>query len=196
MVQIYRRFKWKCFEFSCPQFTRVHGKANFTLGIGLRRLTTCDEKDFWELKQEGVAQKILSWFPLMDDYPRPCYQVYLNNLKVGKSKSTHNSTQTLFTVNNDTFELFLHGDNYISVLKNDIQVALLRRDEKIIQETAIYSGHFSIKHISLSFLLLLVEYVDVTWFPMNGYASAKVSRTDISEDEPFKERVNWVPEDN
>ena len=128
-------------------------------------------------------------------YPRPYYHFFVDGYKRGRTKSTRFFTQTILSDFGDEYEVFRHGDNYISILKNGEQVALLHRDRREDNGRAFYDGHYQDGAIDPAMIMLWVEYVDVSFFPMRGLHSTVIREYKFFRREPFRDRVKWMPKE-
>lgn len=196
-IEIERKFTSKGFLLSSKTHPFLTGHMNISLRIMRRQLTVrdVDSKTTYELKQQSRLQKLLSCLPLGNLYPRPHYDFYKNGYHRGHTKSTRFLSQSLLFDFADTYEMFRHGENYISILRNGEQVALLQRDPHMYNECAKYTGHFHAKMIDPAILMLCIEYMDVTCFPMRGWSTMSIRKYRFVPREPFHERVTWKVSD-
>lgn len=183
--------------FASDTHAHLSGFANITFNILLRRLTVINEETSTEflLRQENIWRKILSIRPLGMFYPTPPFHLYKNTEYLGRTKVTRYYTQMYLYSDNEIYEFFFHGDNYISILRNREQVALLQRDPHIHNEQGIYRGEYFPAGISPEYVMLFIEYTDVIWFPSKGFYRQRYDKFDFSRKEPFMDRLNWhIPE--
>ncbi len=76
-------------------------------------------------------------------------------------KAFHNNIT--FSYNNEPYEIYSHGNNYFSIVKNEIQIALVKADDYIIMgEQKIKCSYLS-EYIEKQFLLMLLMYIDRTY---------------------------------
>lgn len=192
-IKIQRIPSLKQLSFISPTHSSLSGSANITMGIRCRELIVEDLQSNiqYALRQENRKQKLISLLPLGNTFPRPYYEYYQNNVHVGRTKSTRYSTQTRLHELDTVYEMFCHGNNCISILKNGEQVALLQREPKIYNEKAIYSGAYDESNIDAAVLMLWIEYVDVTYFPMQDFQQIRIEKRITIGKDPFQERLEW-----
>lgn len=200
IVHVERKRTSKCFLFEIAEEARYIGKANFTAGILLRKLEVRDKiKEIkYVLQQENIPQRVLGCLPFMNYYPRPHYEAYINGEHCGRTRSTRKFTQTICTIASDTYELVMHGNNYLSVLKNDVQIALIHRNPEVLNEVGRYTVDYDPDGASLPILLLFIAYCDVVWFPvpLTCYKSRRMDKGIHLSRHPFSERMSWTSSDN
>lgn len=91
------------------------------------------------------------------------YNIYdLNNKPLGKIKSTIFSNIVNIYLVNDKYEIYSHGGNYFSVMKNDVQIALINSTGKVI----VNELHFNIecKKEYTNIIILIVMIIDYKYY--------------------------------
>ena len=183
--------------FTSDTHPQLSGIANRIRGISTRYLEVIDQdlNSRWILRQENKFKNVLSYLPIGDF--RCCYEMYINGMHVGKSVYTRFYTQTLFWENDSIHELFYHSNGSISMMKDNIQVGLLKKEKLTFNGRSFYRGSYEKQAISPGMLMLWIEYIDVTFHQTQDFSLFRFDKAfSISgRKEPFRERLNWKAQD-
>lgn len=144
--------------------------VNYTLGLLLRKICVVGCKsDNYVLKQENIKEKIFYDLIrlLYRTTMRPSYFLYNNNNLIG---STEVLNKDSIQINTKKFaieiKLIKGKDNHIvRLVEDDEIVAEIKKDRIRYGKKNIYNLFYSNWKYSVDFLLLLVAFCDVTFFP-------------------------------
>lgn len=172
--------------------------SNYTFGIFLREIAAFDSKTetLYQMKQENWLFKILTWIPVFWILPIsmfPCFSIYKNKEKIGKTNLAFATPLRRVDVENDTYEFCIHSNNYVSILKNDIQTALIKKEPQTYCGQSKY-GVLCSDMIDSDVLLLFmfVAFIDVHFFKnRNRIDYLKYEKT--AGYDGFNERTVWRP---
>lgn len=87
-------------------------------------------------------------------------KIKFNNSTVGSIKHLFLSNTINILLNENKYEIYSHGGNYFSIMKNDIQIALINTDGKIVMNELCFACKYSnedMKNIAL-FMMIIDTY--------------------------------------
>lgn len=87
-------------------------------------------------------------------------KIKFNNSTVGSIKHLFLSNTINILLNENKYEIYSHGGNYFSIMKNNIQIALINTDGKIVMNELCFACKYSnedIKNIAL-FTMIIDTY--------------------------------------
>ena len=70
-------------------------------------------------------------------------KIKFNNSTVGSIKHLFLSNTINILLNENKYEIYSHGGNYFSIMKNDIQIALINTDGKIVMNELCFACKYS-----------------------------------------------------
>lgn len=183
--------------FYLTEHANIHCECNTTYGFLLRKILLSNEKGLiLRLQQENWLLGLLSSIPPFSFYNLPNYVLYKNNTKIGYTKALRKAyNKTLFCAN-DEYLFTLHGNNYVSILKNGVQCALVQKEYLSVMEENIYQIEYE-KDIPYELIVLLVSYIDVVYFRItsNKYNGLKWEKTIMIGRDKDIDRLQWKSND-
>lgn len=181
---------------SAPQYTVI---ANHTWGLARRRLTAYqDKRAIYALKQTNLVAKVLliPLAPVLPSRTLPVYKLYDRNVQVGRTRACPFSPRKELKWDDVIYEFYLHSDNYISIMKGGVQVALLQKDAVTIGEQNRYSVVFDAElEASILKILLFTAFIDIIYYPNRLKASYWKYEKTVGK-EKLPERLEWKPNPN
>lgn len=194
---IKKELKLKKIHYSVLQKNSYKGQANITLGVLLRRIVVSNliTGHTYKLKQNNIFYKLLyicvgCWLPI-DLFPE--YRLYSNNKYIGKTKVSFCTPKRILRIGNDIYELCIHSNNYISIMKNNIQIALVQREKSIHMEQSKYHVVYDEKlENNMELLFLLIIFIDIIYFPQGNKINYFKYETTAGNDKYFS-RTSWTP---
>ena len=154
------------------------------------------EDKIFQLQQENWYVRFLMFFLPFVPYHMPQYIMYAGNMqKVGYTKNTWNPARKMLIYNMDEYELLLHGNNYISILKNNTQCALIQKKYFASMEENTYDVQYN-SELSPELVVLLTAWIDVVYFHItsNRYEMIKWEKTIKIGKDKYSERLQWKPD--
>ena len=193
-ICVERNLKFPQYVYAIKQEPTCFGKVNYTYGIKLRKMFVYDKKENLCLKQENCFLKIINILPFFMFYNFPAFIYYKNDIKSGKTYVNPYSRRKLLTLEHNTYEVYLHNNNYISIMKNDVQIAIVKKHEWTDVERHKYDVNYDEKRIhDMKIILLLIMYVDIIFFSNHFTWSYKKYEKTIGLKEKYPERISWMP---
>lgn len=163
-INIVKRMEQKQYIYTVNQDNRFCAKANYTYNILPRKIQVFyNNESRFVFKQKRWYIKLFVFFLMLQSFPK--YILYQNNYRVGESRIKFFSPRREIKIKEDLYELYLHSNNYISIMKNDIQIALVKRNIISNFGQCDYQVLFNKNEFDdLSELTLLVAYLDLIFF--------------------------------
>jgi hypothetical protein len=146
------------------------GESNYTFNIGLRNITIFSNGEpVYVLKQTNWWIKMITYFPLFWLAPIgqfPKYKFFDKGAFKGETKCSFFTPKRIIVVENRNYEIYLHSNNYISILKNDVQIALIKKSDWTKGEQNRYAITFD-EHLEsdMALLFLFTIFVDNIFYP-------------------------------
>lgn len=174
-----------------------YGKCNFTYNILLRKIYINDynRTTVYNFMQTNILQKIIyiitfMWLLPIDLFPK--YKIYKNGKNIGYSKYSFSSPKKILLIKNDKYELYLHSNNYISVMKNDTQIALIKKTLLTELEKNVYEIHYDEQaENDIALLLAFIVFSDIVYFPNKLKMSYYKYEKTIGKDK-YNYRTLWT----
>lgn len=164
-----RRLKKFCLQYRFESLPQYLAEVKPAAGVGMYQVNVrCNERPRYTLKQKNVFQKIIALllFPLISQRTWPVYQCYENGENIGHTIPHSYSPREELLLRESHYELYLHSNNYISIFKEGVQVALAQRDSKLYcEQTKIFITIDETLEADLCRVLLIVAYADEVYFP-------------------------------
>ena len=167
-INIIRKMHLNKYEYSIEQDDSVLAEASLDYGILSRCITSegCNIK--YTMKQNNWLLKILMVIPKIfipiDLFPK--YNIFLDEEIIGKTKAAFCTPKREIIIDNSLYEIYLHSNNYISVMKDDVQIALIKKSVLTIGEQNRYDVDFDYAtEKDKVFVLLMVAFADIVFFP-------------------------------
>lgn len=192
-----RHLKLKKFTYESGLY---NAESNYTFGFGLRKLVAFNQENEieYELNQENWLLKILTYIPFwelilgIDIFPP--YKFYHRGICCGKTRVAFWKSYCIIAVENEVYELYLHSNNFISILKNDIQIALVQKEEVTIEERNTYHLNVDDSLVDdMNLMALFIAFIDIVFFPNRMEFWLERSEKTIGPDKLYY-RTYWKPE--
>ncbi|WP_312093536.1 hypothetical protein [Aminipila sp.] len=177
-----------------------HAESKYPLGFGFGKLTAFNQENEieYELKQENWWQQILICIPFwgfflgIDMFPP--YEFYHRGVHCGKTRVSFWTPRRIIEMDNGVYELYTHSNNYISILKNDIQIALVQKEEVTIEERNTYHLNVDESLVNdMNLMALFIAFIDIVFFPNGPEFWLERSERTIGPDKLYY-RTYWKPE--
>ncbi|QIB70170.1 hypothetical protein Ami103574_13095 [Aminipila butyrica] len=175
-------------------------EAEYTLGYALKKLTAFNKENEieYELKQENWWLKVLTYIPfwelILGIGVFPPYKFYHKGIYCGRTRTTLWKSYSIIEMENEIYELYLHSNNYISILKNDVQSALVQKEELTVAERNTY--HLNVDESlveDINLMSLFIAFIDIVFFPQAPEFWLERSDKTIGPDKLYY-RTRWKPE--
>jgi len=195
-IEIVRKMKANKYVYDL--YGREIGEANYTYSILPDRIKVFGENDD---KDSVIALKQTNWlFNIIDILPWDFkklmpYKCYVDGKYSGKSEKTLFRAIYKFTISDNEYELCEHSNNYVSLLKNNVQIALYQKDAETFAEQNLYRIEYTDDDsvINLSELYLFCIFIDRVFFKnTNGLYYARYEKTYVINDK-YSDRAKWSP---
>ncbi len=158
----------KGFEYKSDITTSII-KANYTFGLRLRKIYTTGYKDTYTLKQEDFKKIffniIYNKFNTVRD--RPIYTLYKNNIKIGCTEYCKIDTIPIETAEFNLRLVETHDkkNHIIKVMKDENVIAEITKSRLRYGKKNIYDIYYDRWTYDKDFLILIVAFCDVVFFP-------------------------------
>ena len=174
----------------------VYCTANITLGIMPVKIKMLSNGCSIIIKQYPFLLKLINSLPILNCENFTPFKIYKDNVKCGKGKHILFKPLYIFTINNDIYEIRHHSNNYISLMRNNVQIALYYKNITSVAEHNIYNVKCVYDTEMLNIILLFCAFIDVIFYPNNGnFSYIKKEKTFVFNDK-YEERINWKPPKN
>ncbi len=170
------------------------GKANYTFGITLWKLCVYSKEDFtFELKQTNWFLKLLNILPVLNLETFTPFKYFESLQYNGYSRKKFLKAAFLFHMGNEIYELRQHNDNICSLMKNEIQVAVYKKEPFSFSEKNRYTVKYSNDMVdNLQLILLFCIFIDVVFYSNKRRVSlVKYERDVIINKDKYSERSLW-----
>lgn len=192
-MNIYRRYESHVWQYRIENESPWIGASQATLGSFFHCMTVWSNREnSLCLKKENFFLQLLEAIPVIGWFVSVPFSIYENSTCIGGSKGKCNSSTYIFYVKDDVYELSLHKQDKVSLLKNGKQVALYQR---IVSGGIEGKAAYSVLHIldvEKKILLLFSMFIDQIYFFTGNYQWKKA----IPLGDKHPERVNWEPTEN
>ena len=191
-LKIIRELKLKKYVYQLSTTELIIGTANYTFGF----IPRIYNNDLFELKQTSWLLKLINSFPILNLETFTPFKYYVNGNYSGRSKKVPFKPVFHFTINEDKYELCQHNKNYVSLMRNDIQVALYRKEDETVLEMNTYNIKYDENsNMEHSLLLIFCIFIDVTFYANSmNIAYLKYDKNYVIKNE-YDERTLWDPND-
>ena len=194
-----RRLEKLCLRYQFKALPEFLAEVEPAAGVGMYRVNvSCNGEPRYTLKQKNVAQKIIALllFPFISQRTWPVYQCYEQGKYIGHTIPQSHSPKERILLHGSHYELYLHGNNYISILKDGIQIALAQRSYKLHCEQAkFFMTVDEALEPDLCRILLLIAYADEIYFPQRlRWEYLRMEKTVAVPKDKYRERLLWQPQ--
>ena len=169
------------------------GTLNYANNVFPIKLKLTTSKDVLEIVQKPWILKLINCLPILNTETFAPFKVYLNGVLCGKSKNILFKPIFLFYINDDLYEIRQHNNNYISLMHNNVQLALYKKDDVTISETNNYSIKCVNNDEMIQWIILFCLFIDRVFYPNNSSLNYwKYEKNYVINDE-YSERLSWEP---
>lgn len=191
-LHIYKKTERGKYIYKIREVNNIACYRRFTFGVLFERIYLDDSK--LELKQVSYFLRFisrLSIYGILPIDPFPQLILYEGHIKKGGVYSYFFSSNRKVKIGKNVYELYLHRDNYISVMKNESQIALMKRECFTAAEETEYEIDFDpAMENDINLILMLVAFADSTYFKNRlKWSFAKYEKS-VGKN-AFDERLKW-----
>jgi len=191
---IERKITSEGFSYTISCDPTLEGTTNFTLSLLPIHITVVEcDTNIYQMKEANWLLKLISWIPIPIWNRLMPFKYYLNGSLLGKSKTTLFRPAFFFPIGADVYEIRGHSKNYYSMMKNDVQVALIQRETYVYHERNTYQIKFKEDCCPKPILLLLCIFIDTKFYPNQGSIFTNRWDTDYVINDLYEDRVLWKP---
>jgi len=179
-------------QYTLPWEKSLLGEANWTyMGLRLQKISVKDEENcIFELKQTNWLIKIINLIPPLIFFTLTPFEFFKNEIFCGRSKRNVFDAAYSFHAENCVYEVRGHSNNYTSLMKNDKQIALYKRDPEVVVGQAKYHVDYD-SNQELGLILLFGAFMDAVFHKSRGSIDfVKYEKSYVISD-PFPERASW-----
>ena len=188
------------YSYTIDYDSAVTGETNFTLGFLLPiRITVSDgEGNVYKLREANWLLKALYFFlPIpfvfINLEPLKPLRYYDNGVQTGKAGDFFKKSGYYFLVGEDVYEFHDHSHNYTSIMKNDVQIALIQKERWNQYERTAYHISYKKDACTRAMIMLFCIFIDTKGYPNRmTMGGDQYERGHVFGDE-IKERTNWKP---
>ena len=167
-INVIRKIHLNKYTYSIEQDNSVSAEVSFDYGVLSRCITSMGKNIKYTMKQNNWLLKILMVIPKIfipiDLFPK--YNIFLDEKIIGKTRVAFCTPKRKIVIDNSIYEIYLHSNNYISIMKENIQIALVKKSVLNINEQNRYDVDFDyISEKDKVFILLMIAFIDVVFFP-------------------------------
>ena len=197
IANITRTMKWCGYDYVMEKYSEIHAYSPYNYGILPKKITATDKNTMYTISQTNWALKLLTLIPLFWILPIDCfpkYKVFKNGILLGKSSVAFFTPRRKLVIQNHKYEFYLHNDNYVSIMKDDIQIALVKKSILSLAEENNYVIDFeNAVECDYTLIILFVAFIDIIFFPNHFRIDAIKYEKTIGIDK-YKHRTLWKSE--
>ena len=169
IIHIVKYIKVNKYIYNVDENKKCYAEANYTFGFLNRKITavTSNKNETFVLCQTKWLLKLITIIPifwLMHTEVFPYYNLYYNGMIIGRTKNSFFKSKCVIVICEQNYELYLHSNNYVSIMREDEQIALLKKETRSFNERGLYEVKYEENKLSQIILLLLVTFADVIFF--------------------------------
>lgn len=197
IIHIVKNIKFNKYLYTVNEYPDYHAEANYDYALLPRKIEAMSEHTY-VLHQTMWILKLITLLPIFwifhsDAFPR--YKLFKDGDLIGRTYISFFSPRRKFVADTHLYELYLHSNNIVSVMKDNTQAAIIKKDIKSFNEQGYYMIEYNENNIELGLLMLLVAYVDVAFFNSHfKFYSIKYEKTVTVGKDKFFCRTLWHPE--
>ena len=168
----------------------VVGSSKYTLRLlPVKIEVLCGNKTL-VLKQTAWLLKLINSLPLLNIETFTPLRFYENGIYCGIAKKKMFQPVFDIRINSSIYEIRQHNNNYISLMRDNIQIALYKKELQTIAEHNKYIVEFDESADKLLILLFAI-LADTVFYSNEGRFSYCKYEKDIIINDKFKERTNY-----
>ena len=189
---IYRERRLKHFIYEAESHD-LSGESNYTFGIALSKIKASrGSEQFAVIQEKFILLKLLCklLFNLIQLAP---YELRYETEKPSRFRvSVSFSPKISGKMGKHFFELSMHSGNVCSLMKDNIQIARLKKRAKSEFEKNVYEVLY-LSEDDFEFCFLFCMLADVLWFKDDAKCYAVRYETGFVPFDDCSERANWTP---
>lgn len=174
---------------------KFKGISNFTYGILPAKIRVFYSNTIWELRQTSYVLKLINKLPILNSEDITPFRMYVNNVCIGKSKKLIFKPVFFFNTEQSIFELRQHNHNYISLMKDEFQVALFKKEDVSTAEKNRYTVKCIEDEQILPLVILFCLFTDVVFYPNEGRIDYLKYEKSYVFNDLYSNRILWEPQD-
>lgn len=196
-IIVERNLKLSKYKYYIKSSKKYYAESNHTFGLLPRKIRVFDEKRqiIYYIKQKNFLLSILLSVITMF-LPFIVYKVFeFYNKDVYKGKTYPYMFNHTKIINFDDckYELYVHSNNYISIMKNGIQIGLIKKQNITIEEKNTYIVLYDeTMESDMAFIFSLTVFVDVCYFKNRLRIDYYRYEKTVGKDKLY-ERTLWRP---
>ena len=170
--------------------TSAAGSSKYTLGLlPVKIKVLCNNKTLG-LKQTAWLLKLINLLPFLNTESFIPLRFYENGICCGAAKKKMFQPAFDIKINNSNYEVRQHNNNNISLMRDNIQIALYKKELRTIAEHNKYIVEFDESADKLLILLFAI-LADTVFYSNAGRFTYCKYEKDIIINDKFKERTNY-----
>ena len=190
-TNIKREMKLGKFQYKMTGMPSVSGSANYTLGIALIKVSaeTTDGR-LLELRQTNWLLKAINVLPILNICDFTPFEFYKDKKLCGRAMRKGLRATFAINTNEGNYEIRQHNDNFISLMRNEKQIALYKRDFWVYAEGTNYSVDYD-ETQDVNMIFFMCIFADAMFGMTHGRVSlAKYEKHYVLADK-WSERTKW-----
>ena len=195
-IRIFRKLNHKCFSYTTDTGKNILGTA-YHKHFFISRMTVSYDDNTIELEQRNWLLILINSIPLLNLGTYTPYNLYVNKKHIGFSRNNPFKPMFVFFIEGDCYELCQHNNNYISLMKNNIQVGLYKKSDISVLEENIYELSYSDSMgEQLPLLVLFCVFADRIFYKNHlSFSYYKYEKNIVAEKkETYSKRTSWTPD--
>ncbi len=190
-VIINRKLQNKKFLYYLNDDTLV-GHTNITFGFLPCIIEVFGNRGL-SLKQ-NILLKLINNFPILNLESFAPFKLYENGKHIGIAKTVFLQPAFKVIIKKNTYEIRQHNKNFISVMKNNFQIALYKKDAITEQEMNRYAVSYDENAADSALIYLFCIFSDSVFYNNDrSFSYLKYERDFIPNDKKYLNRINWEP---
>lgn len=171
----------------------IEGTANITLGILPIKITVQNSNHCIVLKQSPLILKLINALPILSYETFTPFKIYKDSIFCGRGTHVLFRPIFKFKMEGNRYELRHHSNNYISLIRENKQIALFQKKSLSISEKRSYFVKCINEAEILDIIMLFCAFADVIFYPNNkSVAYIKWDKTYVINDK-YASRTYWNP---
>lgn len=185
------------YRYSMQEDSSIRITANYTFGMGLKNVQLYkDDKLIYSLRQTNPGLNMLHCIPILRAVIYAPFKFFVNGQLDGYTEKIIFQAARKIHIATDTYEIRLHNDNKLSIVKNDTQIALIQKATHTTMERNSYTIYFNTCETDNQQLLaLFCGFIDVEFFPNHWRVSVDKHEKEFVFSDKWCERASWRPKE-
>lgn len=191
MIQIRRTQKPDKYLYTSSH-PNTESHAGYTYGVTLRSVRVKIDDTQYSMKESSRLIKMMAWLPVISWY-NP-YTVYKDGTMIGEIEKQVFKPIFHLETGDGTYEFSMHSGSVTSVMKNNVQIAVIKKNPTTVMEKTEYCIFHSPCEVSDSaYLHLFCILIDLTYYRIRGKVDGYKTEKEYVLNDPHKERARWLP---